>query len=60
MKVSFQIKRLQLKNYDDLQKLIEKFTIHNLSAPRKHEILELKKNYVRTKHGPMEHNQGDV
>ena len=41
MAVSFQRKRLQLKNYDILKLLVKKFTVHNLSAPHKRGILKL-------------------
>ena len=58
MVVSFQRKRLWLNNYDNLQLLVEKFTLHDLSAPHKHGILELKKNYAHVIHGPTKRNQG--
>ena len=37
--------------------LVENSTTHNMSAPRKWKVLELKKKYPRPIHGPKEHNQ---
>ena len=46
-----------IKNYDDIQLLIEKFTVHNMSAPPKRGIPCLKNNYAHVIHGPTECNQ---
>lgn len=46
MIVSFQRKCLGLKNYDNLLLFVVKFIVHNLSAPHKWRILELKSNYA--------------
>ena len=53
MTVSFQRKRLRLKNLDNLQMFVRIFTIHNLSAPHKWRIVESKDNYAHVIHGPM-------
>lgn len=37
---------------------VKKFTIHNLNAPHKWQILESKDNYAHTIRCPTEHNQG--
>ena len=44
--LSSQRKKLQLKHYDALHMLVEKFTIHNLSAPHKYGIWDSKENYA--------------
>ena len=50
-----------LKNFDKLQLFVEKFTVHNLSAPYKAGILDLlKENYVHVRHGLTERKQGVV
>jgi hypothetical protein len=58
--VSFQIKRLQLEKSNNLQLLVEKFIVYNLSVPHKHEILDLKYNFVYVIHDREECSQGVV
>jgi len=38
--------------------LSKKSTLHNLGAPHKWEIMELKENNVHVIHGPTEYSQG--
>lgn len=52
--IPFKIKRMQLKYCDNLQLLLKKFIVRNLSAPCKRKILELKENYAH------EHSQAYV
>ena len=56
MMVSFQRKSLRLKNFDSLELLVEKFIVHNLSAPKKQRILKLRENYALVVHGPTYNN----
>jgi hypothetical protein len=52
MMVSFQRKRLQFKNFDDIQFLIKKLIVHSLNAPHKQGIpTKSKKNYAHVIHG---------
>ena len=55
--VSFQRKRLQLENFDNLQPLVEKFKVHILNIPHNWRILESKGMYVHSIFGPMEGSQ---
>ena len=45
---------------DNIQLFVEKFTIHNLRAPRKWGIPELNENYAHVKLGPSDRLQGVV
>ena len=42
--ISFQRMRLLLEIFDNVELLVKEFTIHNLSAPNKRGILDLKDN----------------
>ena len=50
--VSLQRKSLQLKNFNNLHLVVEKVTIHNMSARHKRGILELKVSYAHVILGP--------
>lgn len=58
--VSFQRKRLRLKNFDKLKLVVENSTIHivHLNAPHKRGIPNLEDNYPPLEFGPIERNQG--
>ena len=60
MMVSFQRKRLRLKNFDKLKLVVENSTIHivHLNAPHKRGIPNLEDNYPPLEFGPIERNQG--
>ena len=60
MMLSLQRKRLRLNNFNNLQLVVKKVTIHNMSARHKRGIPELKVCYAHVILGPMEHNQGVV
>ena len=55
--VIFQRKRLHLKSFDNLQRLVKKFTLYSLSAPHRWGILELKDNYAHVISDLMERNK---
>jgi hypothetical protein len=46
-------KEVVLKTLDNLQLLVEKFVVHNMSAPMKREVRECSSHVI---HGPMEHS----
>jgi hypothetical protein len=60
MMVSFQRERLSLKDFENLQLLVEKFKVHNMGAPHNQGIPELNDNCAHVIHGPKKHNQGTM
>ena len=54
--VSFQRKRLRIKYSNNIHLLVEKLTIHNLSAPYRLGICELKDNHAHVVLDPTKHN----
>jgi hypothetical protein len=52
MMVSLQRKSLRLKTFNNLQLVVEKVTIHNMSAHHKRGIPELKVSYAHVILGP--------
>ena len=60
MMIFFQRRKLQLKNFDNLQLFVKMFTMHNMSAPYKWGIPVLKDSYAHVIHDPIERNQGVV
>ena len=51
MMLSFQRKKVVLKTLDNLQLLVEKFVVHNMSVLMKREVRECCAHVI---HGPME------
>ena len=57
MMVSIHRKMLLLKDFNNVQLLVDKFPIHNMSAPHKWGISELKASNSHVLLGPTECNQ---
>lgn len=57
MMVSFQKEVVAINKLLVLQVFVRMFTMHNISAPNKHGVLELKENYAHVIHVFTERNQ---